>query len=351
MKTSALLSRAILMISAAAAIALPGCGAREKSDAGAESSSAFTVPVQTAPVHLQRLTALKTYSGPLEGEEQAGIIARTSERVTAIKAHVGDAVTTGAVIVMLDKSGATSQFYQAEASYRNAEKTLERMKSLFTEGAISQQALDGAQTAFDVSKANFDAARSIVELTTPIPGNVTAVNVTEGDLTGPGQTLATVASIGRMKVTFNINETDVTSLAIGQSVEVYSETRPDVRVEGNITQLSKSADSRSRSFEIKATFPNTRDRWFKPGMFCKVIIHVSSSQEVLTVPNGAVQSDGVTDRVFVVHDGRAFLRTVRLGITDGQSVAVLEGLTGSDTVATVGANSLKDSSDVTIVNR
>lgn len=225
------------------------------------------------------------------------------------------------------------------------------MKSLYKEGAISLQALDGTQTQYDVAKANFDAARSAVELTTPIAGVVTAINVSVGDLATPGSVLATIAKVGRLKVTFNINETDVTNLAIGQKIQVYSESKSDAVVEGRIVQLSKSADVKSRTFEIKAMFPNTADRWFKPGMFCKVKVQVSPRTKTLVVPNAAIQSDGITNRVFLVHNGRSYQQIVQAGVSDGNYTEILGGLAEHDTVVTTGATTVRDSGYVNIANR
>lgn len=334
------------------ALVLYGCGSAEKESPGSDSGThgvSQVVPVEVAIAERRTMTVTKTYSGTLEGEEQANIVAKISERITKINVRVGEPVRSGQVTIHLDRSGASSQYYQAEANFKNAEKTLERMKSLYNEGAISLQSLDGAQTAFDVAKANFEAARSTVELTTPIPGVVTAVNVSNGDLTIPGSVLATIAKISRMKVIFNISENDVPNLALGQKVQVYSETRPDVVVNGSIIQLSKSADVRSRSFEVKAMFPNTSDTWFKPGMFCRVNVQLTPRQGALVIPNAAIQSDGITNRVFVIRTGRSFQRTVQVGVSDGHDSEILKGLAEFDTVATIGVTTLNDSGYVTVV--
>ncbi len=328
-----------------------GSGAKDRPQTGAAASGSNVIPVEIAPVTRQNVSVNKTFSGTLEGEEQANIVAKISERITGIKVHVGESVGSGKVILMLDKSGVTSQYYQAEAGYKNAEKTLERMKSLYKEGAISLQALDGTQTQYDVAKANFDAARSAVELTTPISGVVTAINVSVGDLAAPGALLATIAKITRLKVTFNISETDVTNLAIGQKVQVYTESKPDAVVEGRIVQLSKSADVKSRTFEIKAIFPNTKDKWFKPGMYSKVIVQVSPRVKTLVIPNAAIQSDGVTNRVFVVRGGRSFQQTVQVGVSDDKYSEIVKGLAENDTVVTTGATTVRDSGYVSIANR
>ncbi len=330
-----------------------GCGAADKEREGRGNAVAGghqIVPVEVAVAARKNLTVTKAYSGTLEGEEQANIVAKISERITGVSARVGQAVRAGQVLISLDKRGASSQYYQAEANFKNAQKTLERMKSLYDEGAISLQTLDGVRTAFDVAQANFDAARGSVELSTPIPGVVTAVNVNKGDLAIPGGVLATVAKISRMKVIFNISEGDVPHLALGQKVEVYSEARPDVVVRGEIFQLSKSADVRSRSFEVKAIISNTPDGWFKPGMFCRVNVQLVPRKGALVIPNAAIQSDGVTNRVFVVQGGRVFQRIVQLGVANESESEILRGLMEHDTVATVGATTLEDSGYVRVVH-
>jgi membrane fusion protein (multidrug efflux system) len=329
-----------------------GCSpARDDQSKSGSGVAPQIIPVETAVAERVPLSITRVYTGSLEGEEQANVVAKISERVTVINVAVGRHVRKGQVTVGLDKGGTSSQYYQAEAGYRNAGKSLERMKSLYAEGAVSLQSLDGAQTSYDVSRANFDAARSAVELTTPIAGVVTAVNVSLGDLTSPGQVLVTLANIERMKVIFSLNESDVANVVLGQVAEVYSEARPEGKVSGRIIQLSKSADVRSRSFEAKALFPNTADRWFKPGMFVKVTLSISPPGKPLAVPATAVQTDGVTNRVFVIRSGRSFQVPVLVGVTDGERTVILEGLAEYDTVATVGVNNLRDSCRVTVVNR
>jgi RND family efflux transporter MFP subunit len=331
---------------------LYGCGTREH-DAGVGKGVARrdSIPIQVAVAQLKDLQATKTYSGTLEGEEQANIVAKISERITEIRFHVGDFVKSGETALSLDKSGPSSQYYQAQANFDNADKNLKRMKALLQEGAISQQSLDATQTAYDIAKANFEAAKSSVELTSPIAGVVTAVNVNVGDLATPGAVLMTVANVNRMKVIFNIGEGDSPKFFLGQEVRVYTEFKPDRAVDGRIVQLAKSADVRSRSFEVKALFANTHDRWFKPGMFCKAEVRLAAHKGSLVIPDAAIMSEGGKKTVFHIQDGLAFLQAVQTGDSDGTMTEILQGLRNGDTVATVGLNDLKDSSRVVIVPR
>ncbi|HEX7572279.1 MAG TPA: efflux RND transporter periplasmic adaptor subunit [Bacteroidota bacterium] len=332
----------------------PGCGpAKNAPPAGGKTGDtlAQAVPVGVARVERVNLTVVKVFSGTLEGEEQANVVSRISERVTGLKVHVGEPVRAGQLTILLDRGGASSQYLQMRANFTNQEKSLERMKSLYKEGAVALQALDGTQAAYDIARANFEAARSNVELTTPIDGVVTAVNVSLGDLTTMGQVVVTVARINNMKVTFDINETDVANVTLGQKVSVFSEASQGSKVEGKIIQLSKSADIRSRSFEVKAMFPNTADRWYKPGVYVKVNVAVSPHDREVVVPNLAIQSDDTGSRVYLIRNGRSYRRQVRLGVTDGVVTAALEGLAEGDTVAIVGVNNIRDNGYVKIVTQ
>ncbi|MCL5031217.1 MAG: efflux RND transporter periplasmic adaptor subunit [Bacteroidetes bacterium] len=307
-----------------------------------------TVAVKVSKAKINNIRLIKTFTGTLEGEEQANIVSKIPERITEIKVQVGDNIKAGQLLIVLDKSGASSQFYQAQAGYLNAKKDLERMEALFKEGAISQQLFDGTKTAFEVARANFEAAKNTVELTSPIGGIVTAINNNVGELASPGLPLIIIANIQRMKIVFDVGEEDIPNLAIGQNSEVYSELKPELIQKGKISQISKSADIQSRSFELKTLFTNTSDKWFKPGMFCRVNVELKNKKNILTIPNAAVTVIQNTKGVFVINGHKASFRKIETGITDGIDTEILSGLKGGDVVVTLGTNDLKEGSPVYI---
>ena len=139
--------------------AIQSCSENARDNSTDKTNYTDTVSVETYSVESRELSISKTFSGTLEGEEQANIIAKIAERIMDINAKVGDYVKAGDILVELDKSGAQSQFYQAQAAYLNAEKNLARMQNLIKVGAVSQQAFDAVETQYEVSKANFDAAK------------------------------------------------------------------------------------------------------------------------------------------------------------------------------------------------
>jgi membrane fusion protein, multidrug efflux system len=333
-------------------LAVIGCGRKEKTGTDTEKINFIdTVSVDTARVIKKDIVLVKTYSATLEGVEQASIFSKIPERISKINVKVGDYVNKGAVVIEIDKSGASSQYYQAQAGYLNSQKDFERMKALYKEGAVSQQLLDGIQTQYQVNKANFEAARSTVELTSPMSGVVTAVNLNPGDMANPGVVLAVIADIGNMKALFNVGENDLPGFSIGQTAQVYSELKPDVIQKGKVVQISKSANIQSRTFDIRALFSNTKDKWFNPGMFCRVNIELKNQQKALAVPYSSVVTDNNSSGVFVINDGKASFANIKTGITDGKYIEVLSGLKDGDFIVTLGMNKLKNGTIVRISNK
>jgi RND family efflux transporter MFP subunit len=126
---------------------------------------------------------------------------------------------------------------------------------------------------------------------------------------------------------------------------------PDVIQEGKIFQLSKSANIQSRTFEMQAMFSNTKDRWFKPGMFCRVNVNMKTKKDALVIPLAAVVKLNNSDGVYLINDDKSYYKTITTGITDGNFIEVISGLKAGDKIVTLGMNNLKDGTVVVISNK
>ena len=309
-----------------------------------------TVPVKVTVVEKNNISQEKTFSGALEGVQQTSIVAKISERVVSTNFSVNSYVKKGQVIVQLDKTGPSSNYLQTKANFENVARDYERMKALLDEGAISQQILDQTKTAYEVSNANFEASKSLVELTAPINGILTDLKVNPGDWVAPGSELAVIANIYEMIINFYINERELQKLKIGDPVNIYSEFDNNKSVMGKIAEISRSADSDTRSFQVKAKFKNLFNHWYKPGMYVNVSVVLESQKDVLIIPAQSVISNNNINTVYVIRENKAMPLNINTGLSTDKYVVVLSGLNAGDTVVTVGMNNLKENSQVTIVN-
>jgi RND family efflux transporter MFP subunit len=325
-----------------------GCGSKS-ADNKDSKLEVKPIPVNTAIVIKGSISQEKTFSGTLEGIEQASIISKISERITDIKFNVNDYVKKDDVIIELDKSGPTSSYLQTQASFINSQKDYERMKALIDEGAVSQQRVDQAKTAYDVTKANFDAAKSTVELTTPISGTVTDIKYNVGDWVTPGSELGIVANINEMVIKFFASEIEMRKIKMGETVKIYSEFDKINSVEGKIYEISRSASSDARAFQVKAKFNNSKNLWFKPGMFVSVDVVLNSQNDVLIIPTPAITFNNNKNIVYRIKNNQAFPVEINTGISNQNNTEVISGLSQGDMIVIMGMNNLQDSSKVSIV--
>ena len=154
-----------------------------------------------------------------------------------------------------------------------------------------------------------------------------------------------------MKAVFNVGEVDLPSFYLGQSAQIYSDMNPEVIQTGRIVQLSKSANIQSRTFEIQTVFTNTQEKWFKPGMFCRVSVNMKTKKDALVIPLASIIKENRIDGVYLINDGIALFTPVTVGINDGKFVEILSGLKAGDKIVTLGMNNLKDGTVVIVSNK
>jgi len=330
-------------------VVLTGCKAKEgeSSPQSTQTASFDSVSVVTVKAETDYLKSTKVYTGSLEGEQQANVVSQLAERIIEIPVKVGDHVKAGQILVKLEKSGVTSQYYQALSNLKNVEQNLIRMKSLYEGGAISKQQLDATQTQYDIAKANFEASKNAVEITSPISGIVTSIKNNVGDFTAPGVPMITVAQISSLKAVMSIGEGDIPYARIGEEVKVYSELSQSNFTTGKIIEIARSADTQTRTFQVKAAFSN-KSNMFNPGMFVNTELQLKTKDKVVIIPRESVLYNEQGPQVFVVNNGRAQLKDIKLGFQNEAQIEITEGLQNGEEVVRVGMNNLKNGTPVIV---
>ncbi len=305
-----------------------------------------SIAVKAAIVMESDQAITKSYTGSLRGERQAVVYARLAEAVQEVLAKEGQRVIADQVILTLDRYGASSQYTQAQSVFLNAEKNYNKMAFLYKEGAVSESEHDAAQTEYEVNKATFQAVAKTVEVSSPIAGVVTSMEVSPGDLVSVGQKLATIATTERLRVKFGVNADEIGHFAIGSEVIVSSDA-VEGQLPGKIIANAGSADPVTRSFQVEALFDNASGH-FLPGMFVRVEFVRERLGAVVSIPRKVILSLDGRDIVFVVKDGKAEKRAVNLGADLSGDVVVTSGLAAGDTLVILGQDYLDDSTKVNV---
>jgi len=315
----------------------------------------------------------------LETEELYDQLSQAEAALATAKANLA-ANEAGTLPQQLEQ--AKSAFEQAEANYLNVKADYERMKALYEADAISKQAFDSMELKYKVAKSQYESAKEQLRLTeerlpkniealraqvaqaqaqveliktniknsvikAPISGLVSSKQINPGEMCQAGAALGSIVNIDKVKVVIDVPEEDINKIKEGQETTVNIDALGDEgKIKGKISIISPASGS-SRLFKVKIEMEN-KDHTLKPGMFASVNVVRGIKENVITVPKDAVMIKKHGNVVYVVKEGIAEERLVKIGVTNGDRVEITEGLNEGETVVISGQNMLMEGSTVKI---
>jgi RND family efflux transporter MFP subunit len=306
--------------------------------------------------------------GTLQGFVQSPIAARASGYLRRWYKDIGARVEKGDLLAEIDTpeidqqlSQAIAARQQAAASLDLARSTVERWESLRKKDAVSQQELEERRSANAQAVANLAAADANVErlrqlegfkrVVAPFAGLITRRNVDVGDLidagSNGGRPLFMLAQTDPLRVYVNVPQTYAQLIKPGQKVIVTQAELRGLNFVGEVARTAASIDTTTRTMQIEVALPN-RDGTLLPGAFVQVALPLAADK-ALTIPTTAllIRGDGI--RVAVVDaQGRVHLRPIRIGRNYGETVEVLDGVTGTEQLVLSPSDSLAEGDQVTI---
>ncbi|MFZ5433810.1 MAG: efflux RND transporter periplasmic adaptor subunit [Calditrichota bacterium] len=308
------------------------------------------IPVRIETITPGPIAQTLRFSGTIEGEEQSVIVSRLMETITQIPVKVGQQVSRGQVVAKLDHANPQAAFRQARATLDNARLDLDRMKALYEQGAISKQMLDQAQLHADVAQSNFEASADMIELRTPLSGEVVRVHLQPGDVASPGAPVVTVAASRQIRVKFHVSPEERALITKDQSARIHPGIGDSTWISGIVEKVDDAADPASRLFEVTVRSDNP-DGILRPGVLTTVEVVIQQRDNSLSVNREALMNEVAgSAQIFVVGpDKRAMLQTVTLGIYSTERVEVLTGVKPDDRVVVFGQNRLADGNLVKII--
>ncbi|WP_053293382.1 efflux RND transporter periplasmic adaptor subunit [Burkholderia pseudomallei] len=179
-------------------------------------------------------------------------------------------------------------------------------------------------------------AQTHVVLTSPEAGAVSELNVRDGAMVAPGQTLAKIAGLSKLWLIVEIPEALALSVQPGMTVDATFAGDPAQHFDGRIREILPGISTTSRTLQARLEIDNAALK-LTPGMLMRV--HVAGQKAVsrLLVPSEAVITTGKRSLVIVKNgDGRLQPATVIVGNDIGSETEVLSGLNDGDTVVASG---------------
>jgi membrane fusion protein (multidrug efflux system) len=328
-----------------------GCGGRSAAEPAAANAKAEAVTVTVANVAVRPCERTVSVVGTLAANAQAEVASEVDGQVVLIAADLGDRVAQGAVLARVRRDEIEARLREAEASFTKSAADLARAEPLRASGVISNQEYEQVRWSLDVARARRDQLRIQLEhtdISAPLEGSIAARLVDAGNYVKVGTVMFRLVQDDPLKFRGEVPEREVPSLHPGQPVRISVEAFPGETFTGEVSRIGSAADAVARSLAFEALVPNA-DHRIRPGFFGHGEVVVAQNERAVAVPRAALTSFAGVTKLFVVEDGVAHEREVKLGVDLGDGwVEIAEGVAQGKQVATSGLAKLADGTQVVV---
>jgi membrane fusion protein (multidrug efflux system) len=334
--------------------------------ARAQQPTIPTVSVITA--EKRPVTESVRFVGRIQAIERVDVRARVTGYLDDVLFKDGDLVKVDTPLYRIEKGPFEAAVEQAKAAKLRAQALLENatlqlqraeelLKTSATSVAVrderlaSQKAAQGDLTAAEAALKTAEINLAYTDINSPIDGRIGRTAVTRGNVVGPDSgVLTTIVSSNPMYVTFPVSQREFIRIfppgkdrqtAINNSKAVVQLSNgPVYQHAGKIDFIDVKVDQATDTVAMRATLPNPDGRLID-GQLVQVSVEGDKPEERIVVPQAALIADQQGIYVFVIEDGKAAIRRVKVGQTVGGSIIITEGLNGGELVAITGLQGLR----------
>lgn len=392
-----------LAVVALATIGLAACG--RKSEATPQAAS---VPAEIKPIDVSTAAAIERrqpetfdITGSLIADDQVVVSSEVDGKIEQLTVDLGSPVRRGQVIaqiatkeyqIKLDQAIAalrqararlgitgeqdridpamTADVRQAKAALDDVKLRYERSEKLIETGVISRSSFDEARNALRGAEAKYQSAIDIVynvmalieerkseveyarkklndaHVIAPIDGSVSVKNASAGEYVKTNAPIVTIVRTNPLRLSAEVPEKFVPSVKTGQKVQIKVDAFPDRVFPGVVARISPSLSEKARSLVVEATVDNSSGL-LKPGFFARAQLTTGSIEPVVLVPVQSVVTITGLNKVYVIENGSAVERRVKLGNRDAELIEILDGVKAGEKVATSNVDKLHSGAKVT----
>ena len=310
-------------------------------------------PVTVTTVSREQLDDFVSSVGTLIPNKEVVVGSEISGKLTGVYFEIGDRVGAGKTLAKVDDELRKYTLDNATANLEKAKKDIERYEELFKESSVTEAQLEAVRLVYKTADAQYSSAYKQLSdtwINCPLSGVVTEKKIERGSIVSPGTPIATVVDISYIKAKVNVPESDAFKLKIGDFAEITTDIYPDEKFSGKIININAKGDE-AHTFPIEVLMKNSTKFPLRAGMFVKVFFNNISRAESLIIPRASLVGSAKNPQVYVVENGIAKLRDITLGITLGDKLEVINGLSEGDVIVLDGQTNLKDNDKVTIVKQ
>ena len=330
--------------------------------------------IKTITVSEQASGKIRQFSGVVEAADSSSIGFEVSGNVREMRVDVGDRITKGQVLAVLDKrtynlnvKAAEAEVGRAKVQLADKRNDLDRFQRINKQdpGAVSQAALDNSQAAVDGALKQVQFTKSGLKLAqrdlnktvlrAPFDGVIANRYIDAFNEVARGQKCFDTYELTGMEVAISIPEDAIDDIQMDQKGEIQFSVFADRTYHGKVTEISKVAGT-ANAFPIKLTIEDP-DQRIRPGMTARVTLLLSGDDQktAYLVPLSAMAQRGDATKGFVfIYDPQTSTvkkTQIESGSVRGNDAVIFGGVKDGDIVAVAGVSFLEDGQKVKLMEQ
>jgi multidrug efflux system membrane fusion protein len=301
------------------------------------------------------------------------IRSQISGQLVRVAFKEGDEVKKGDLIAEIDSrpyeatlAQAKGQLARDEALLKGAQVDLTRYQGLAAQNAVPHQTLDTQIALVAQDQGTVEADRATVKsaevnlqycrIISPLDGRVGLRLVDQGNYVTPGDAngLVVITQLQPISVLFTVPEDNLQAIAkriqagAVLPAAAYDRSNATKIADGTLQTFDSQIDQTTGTIKLRAQFSN-ETRALYPNQFVNIRMLLDTHKDVTTISTAGVQRGVPGTFVYLVTaDSTVSVRPVKLGVTDGDRVEVVSGLTPGDRIVIDGADKLRDGAKINV---
>jgi RND family efflux transporter MFP subunit len=324
-----------------------------------------SIPVIVTEIKTRDFPLIIESVGRLAANREVTIAAEVGGVVEECRVDMGDTVTTDQVLVCINPVDYQLGLNEAKANFRamqarldTATKTFKRTEALKPQKVISEDFYEKSKMEYKAAKAALTQARARVDIAkermrktkvvAPFPGLIANRRVEHGQNVKAGVPVVTLVDLEYVRVKIHLTESDYIRVDKEDPVVVTLEAFPEKEYIGKIDRIGVKADEKTNTFDVEILIENP-DLKLKAGLTGRVRITSDIIPNAVLIPQSAVLYKEKRREVFIADsNNRAQPRVIKLGLTEGSQIQVLEGLTPGDRLIVTGGQYLNPGDQISV---
>jgi RND family efflux transporter MFP subunit len=338
------------------AVMLASCGGNKTADADKQkpggkpdSAVANVIPVSVMAVQPTDFISYIEVQSAIAGDENILATSQAAGIVKSIAVHVGQKVSKGQVLAILDASAIEQQIEGMSPQLTLTQSIYEKQQNLWSQNIGTEVQLMTAKANYESAQkqvATLKAQRDMYRVVSSISGVVDAVNLKVGEACAPGMNGIRVVSYDKLKAEATLGENYLGKVKQGDRVILEL---PDISdtIKTTLSYVSQAVDPVSRAFTVQVSLANNSK--MHPNMACIMKIQNYESKQALVVPVSVIQKTSQGTMLYIADGNKAKSVYVTVGNNANGQVEILSGLKAGDQVVVKGFEELNNGQPISIM--